>query len=99
VRAVRAFARLGDVEMEMLSRAVFIGTVGILVAYFFATNIYEKQLWLLIALGLALPNIARRAAASAGRDDGGEDVGDAGRSRVALPSSVRTRSEVVPWRR
>jgi O-antigen ligase len=61
VRAVRTFHRAGDSQMELLARGIVIGTVGILVAYFFATNQYEKQLWLLLALGPALDSIARRA--------------------------------------
>jgi O-antigen ligase len=63
VRAARSFHRVGDREMELLARGVVIGTVGILVAYFFATNQYEKQLWLLLAIGPALDSIARRASA------------------------------------
>ena len=78
-RSARAFARTGDRELEMLSRGVFIGTVGMLVAYVFATNIYEKQLWLLIALGVALPSVARlTSAAPAPPPTGGTRGGSAG---------------------
>ena len=45
-----------------------IGTVAMLVAYFFATNQYEKQLWLLLAVGPALLTVAGRG----GRDRGEE---------------------------
>jgi O-antigen ligase len=60
VRAVRLFERRGDWEMELLSRGLVIGTVALLTAYFFATNLYEKQLWLLLGAGLALYSVARR---------------------------------------
>lgn len=60
VRAVHMFQRAGNRELELLSRGVVIGTVGILVAYFFATNHYEKQLWLLLAIGPALNTLAMR---------------------------------------
>ena len=63
IRAARAFERAGDWELEMLSRGVVIGTVAILVAYFFASNQYEKQLWILLAAGPALFSVSQRAAA------------------------------------
>jgi O-antigen ligase len=59
VRAVRASKRNGDVEGERLSRAVVIGTAAMLVAYFFATNHYEKQLWLMLGTCVALSSVAR----------------------------------------
>ena len=59
VRAVRALERGGDVEGERLARAVVIGTTAMLVAYFFATNHYEKQLWLMLGTCLALSSVAR----------------------------------------
>jgi putative inorganic carbon (HCO3(-)) transporter len=62
VKAVRAFERAGDWELELLSRGVVIGTAAMLVAYFFATNQYEKQLWLLLGVGPALLSVAGRGA-------------------------------------
>ena len=59
-QAARMFERGGDWESEMLSRGVVIGSVALLTAYFFATNQYEKQLWLVLALGPALNSVARR---------------------------------------
>lgn len=59
VRAVRALERGGDVTGERLARAVVIGTTAMLVAYFFATNHYEKQLWLMLGTCLALSSVAR----------------------------------------
>jgi O-antigen ligase len=59
VGAVRALQRGGDVESEWLARAVVIGTAAMLVAYFFATNHYEKQLWLMLGTCAALSSVAR----------------------------------------
>ena len=58
-RAVRVLERCGDVAGERLARAVVIGTAAMLVAYFFATNHYEKQLWLMLGTCLALSSVAR----------------------------------------
>ncbi|HEV8250110.1 MAG TPA: O-antigen ligase family protein [Gaiellaceae bacterium] len=62
LRAVRTAESSGDRELEMLSRGFLIATVSMLAAYFFATNQYEKQLWLVIAVGPALASIAARSA-------------------------------------
>jgi O-antigen ligase len=62
--AARAFQRRGDPAMDLLSRAVFVGLVGILAADFFASEQFSKQLWLLLGLGPALLAMARR-----GRDE------------------------------
>lgn len=59
VRAIRALERSGDVEGERLARAVVIGATAMLVAYFFATNQYEKQLWLMLGASAALASVAR----------------------------------------
>lgn len=67
-RAAHTFARGGDYELDMLSRGFLIGTAAMLVAYFFATNQYEKQLWLLLAAGPALLSVALRAHPSAIQD-------------------------------
>ena len=63
VRAVRDLERNGDGEGERLARAVVIGTSAMLVAYFFATNHYEKQLWLLLGATVALSSVARSSRA------------------------------------
>ena len=60
------FERGGDVTGERLARAVVIGTTAMLVAYFFATNHYEKQLWLM--LGTCLARLTRPGAHSAPGD-------------------------------
>jgi len=60
LRAARKFAQSGDYELDMLSRGFLVGTAAMLVAYFFATNQYEKQLWLLLGVGPALLSVALR---------------------------------------
>ena len=60
VRAARTFARAGDVQLEILSRGVFVGLVGLMTADFFISEMYSKLLWLLLALGPPLLLIAQR---------------------------------------
>ena len=64
-RAIRRFARAGLHELEMLARALLIGTIGMLAAYAFISAQYEKQLWLLLGLMAALGTIASRAEGAA----------------------------------
>jgi putative inorganic carbon (hco3(-)) transporter len=59
VRAAKTFEAAGDHELELLSRGLVIGLSAMLVAYFFATNQYEKQLWLLLGAGPAFLAVAR----------------------------------------
>jgi O-antigen ligase len=61
--AARRFEEQGDSEMEILARGVFVALAGILTAQFFASEIFSKQLWLLLGLSPALLGIARRQAA------------------------------------
>lgn len=57
--AVRAFERLGDERMELLTRGLLISMIGLLTAIFFISEMYSKLFWLLLALGPALLAIAR----------------------------------------
>lgn len=57
--AVRAFARAGDWEMEILARGIIIGTIGMLAAFVFLSAQYEKQLPLLLGVLAALSSLAR----------------------------------------
>jgi O-antigen ligase len=66
VRGIRAFARAGDRESELLGRGLLIGTLGMLAAFVFISAQYEKALWLLLGLCAALPGLAARARTSAG---------------------------------
>jgi O-antigen ligase len=73
IRAARHFTALGDRGGEALARGLTVGLVGILVADFFISQEYNKELWLLLGLGPALLAIARAegakrtAAAGAGQ--------------------------------
>jgi len=59
-RSVRVFARARNVELELLSRAVLIALIGMLTAFVFLSGQYEKQLWLLFGLAIALHALARK---------------------------------------
>jgi O-antigen ligase len=59
-RAALLFARAGDTDLELLSRAVVIALIGMLTAFVFLSGEYEKQLWLLLGLSIALHALARR---------------------------------------
>ena len=56
--AARRFDRGGDRSMEVLSRALLIALCGLLASAFFSSAIYSKQLWLLLALALAIGAMA-----------------------------------------
>jgi O-antigen ligase len=58
IRAARVFARQGDATMELLTRGLLIAVLGYLVALFFSSQLYAKQVWLLLALAPALFAIA-----------------------------------------
>ncbi len=62
VQAARRFARVGDADMELLSRAVVVALVALLAMDFFLSDQFSKQLWLLLALCPALLAIAGRRA-------------------------------------
>ena len=59
LKAARIFERLGETPMELLSRALLVGTCGVLAADFFISEEFSKQLWLLFGLGPAVLAIAR----------------------------------------
>ena len=63
----RAISRMRGVplEVELLVRGFTVGLLGVLAAYSFESSQYEKQLWLLLGVGLAIPAILRRAQAEA----------------------------------
>lgn len=63
LQAARSFARSGDQSMEVLSRALLIGLCGLLASAFFSTAVYSKQLWLLLALAVAVERLARERTA------------------------------------
>jgi putative inorganic carbon (HCO3(-)) transporter len=59
LRAARNFRARGDPSGEVLSRCLAIGLVGILVADTFISQMYNKQLWLLLGIGPAMLAISR----------------------------------------
>jgi len=59
VRAARRFEADGDLRMATVARGVLVGLVGLLAAYFFVSEQYSKQLWLLLGLAPSLLAIAR----------------------------------------
>ncbi len=61
IRAAREFERRSRPVLDLLSRALFLGIVGYLAALFFSSQLFEKQLWLLLAAAPALLAIAQRA--------------------------------------
>jgi len=74
LRAARAFQRRGDQAMDLLSRAVFVGLIGILAADFFASEQFSKQLWLLLGLGPALLAMSQRGADEAPAEEPGDEL-------------------------
>src|SRR5207237_2274267 len=66
-RAVRAFARTGRTDLELIGRGVLVGLCGMLAASVFLSAEYEKQLWLLLGFAAALAGLAE-ASPSASRE-------------------------------
>ncbi|MDP9223019.1 MAG: O-antigen ligase family protein [Actinomycetota bacterium] len=92
MQAVREFAAAGNSEMEVLSRGLIIGTVGMLAAFFFLSAQHEKQLPLLLGLLMALLSVARASAITVGpRRDGDSPQallpGPLARGRRAAPGT------------
>jgi len=48
----------------MVARAIVLGSIGMLVASFFFSGMYQKQLWLFIGAAMALSSVARSSAES-----------------------------------
>jgi putative inorganic carbon (HCO3(-)) transporter len=61
VRAAWIFERLGDDQMELLSRAVLLAVVAVLTSDLFVASAYAKYLWLPLAMCPVLLRLARRA--------------------------------------
>lgn len=83
--AARRFAAAGDREMDLLSRAVLVALVGFLTAAFFGSREFSNQLWLLLGLGPALFDLARRELAALSVDPPDELQ----HAREPLPSAAR----------
>jgi O-antigen ligase len=63
-RSTSLYARAEDSHLELMSRAVLVALVGMLSAFVFLSGEYEKQLWLLLGLAVALYALARKASNS-----------------------------------
>jgi putative inorganic carbon (HCO3(-)) transporter len=61
--AVRSAAHRGLRETEGLARGLLLALLAMLASAFFSSELFNKQLWLLLALALALRSIAGRASA------------------------------------
>jgi len=55
---------LADVRARPVGAGLVAALVGLLVAYFFLTGLYDKQLWLFFALAAALGNVGRTTMAT-----------------------------------
>jgi O-antigen ligase len=66
-RAIKRFQQLGDEEMTGLSRALVPAVAGVLTASFFLSNISDRRIWILLALGPVLAWIAEARARAAVR--------------------------------
>ncbi len=61
VLAARESARAGDRELRVLALGLALALVGFLVVNLFISEIFNKQLWLLLALGPALLAVVRES--------------------------------------
>ena len=59
LRAAREFEQMGERELELLARTLLVALIGILVADFFISEQFSKQLWLLLGLGPAMLGVAK----------------------------------------
>jgi O-antigen ligase len=60
LRAAHIFERLGDAQLELMSRTSILALLAFLAADVFASEITSKQLWFVFALGPALLKLADR---------------------------------------
>lgn len=58
-RAAKLFERRSEPELATLSRACLLALVGALTASFFLSNLDDRRIWVLLALGPVLLSIAR----------------------------------------
>ena len=62
VRAARIFERLGDVQMELMSRALVLAVIAVLTSDMFVASAYAKYLWIPLSMCPVMLRFARRAA-------------------------------------
>ena len=66
MRTAHIFERLGDAELELLARFWVLALMAFLTADFFLSELVDKQLWIVIGLGLGLHKLARLEQARVG---------------------------------
>ena len=69
LKAAHIFERLGDRDLEIMSRCIILALFAFLTADFFASELLSKQLWIVFALAPAMLKIAdleKQRAASSG---------------------------------
>jgi hypothetical protein len=66
-RAARARGPSVDRNLSTLAEGTILALIAVLVANFFAPGLFDKQMWLLLAIGPALFTLSRAAGASDGR--------------------------------
>ena len=86
LKAALRFDATGDRGMAMVARGVFLALLSLLAAYFFVSEQYSKQLWLLLGLGPSL-----LAVASTGRGGPARTRGDGLRPGSAGSTAAGTR--------
>jgi O-antigen ligase len=68
-KAVRSPAQLGDVETSAIARGLLVGTIGLLTAYVFSSGQYQKQLWILLGILIAVRRLQHEFAGDRAHDD------------------------------
>jgi O-antigen ligase len=56
--AARAAVRRGERETELLSRGLLLALIAMLLAAFFSSELFNKPLWMLLALAVAVRSFA-----------------------------------------
>lgn len=87
IRGIRSLSQIGDLETAILARGLVAGVIGLLVAYGFGSGEYQKQLWVLLGLLIAIPAAAGRFANQKHRQEVGERYRDSSRPATAVPRS------------
>jgi len=68
LRAIKLFSAYGEHDLEILTRGLLVGTIGMLAAFTFISANYEKELPLLLGILAGAFTIARAHAESANQD-------------------------------
>lgn len=59
LRAAHIFERVGDSELDLLTRCTVLALIGYLASDFFLPDLQIKQFWLVFSIGLAMDRLAR----------------------------------------